>query len=59
MFIFQRERQTKGEWGKGRKRERETQNQKQSPDSELSAQSLFGGSNSQIVRSRPELKWDI
>ena len=34
-----------------RERERETQNQKQVPGSELSAQSLTRGSNSQTMRS--------
>ena len=34
-----------------RERERETQNLKQAPGSELSAQSLMRGSNSQTVRS--------
>ena len=48
MLIFERERETKHEWGE---RERETQNPKQSPGSELSAQSPMQGSNSQTVRS--------
>ena len=37
--------------GGGAERERETQNLKQTPGSELSAQSLTRGSNSQTVRS--------
>ena len=51
MFIFQRERETEHEQGRSRERERETQNLKQAPGSELSAQSLTWGSNSQTVRS--------
>lgn len=43
--------------GEGQK-ERETQNQKQATGSELPAQSLMGASNSQTVRSGPELKSD-
>ena len=39
-------------------RERETQNPKQAPDSELSAQSLMWGSNSQTMRSWPQPKSD-
>ena len=42
-FIFERERET--EQGQA-ERERETQNLKEAPGSELSAQSLPGGSNS-------------
>ena len=45
--------ETETECKKGRGRERETQNLKQDPDSELSAQSLTGGSNPQTVRSWP------
>ena len=41
-----------------RERERERQNLKQAPVSELSAQSLKRGSNSQTMTSRPELKLD-
>ena len=44
LFLRERERETEHEWRRGR--ERETQNQKQVPGSELSAQSLTGGSNS-------------
>ena len=43
--------------GEGQK-ERETQNQKQATGSELPAQSLMEASNSQTVRSEPELKSD-
>ena len=39
-------------------RERETQNPKQAAGSELLVQSLMRGSNSQSVRSRPELESD-
>ena len=46
------------ELGRCRERERETQNPKQAPGSELSAQSLMRGSNSQTVRSWPEPKSD-
>ena len=49
MLIFERDRETECE--QGRNRERETQNPKQVPGSELSAQSLTWGSNSQAVRS--------
>ena len=42
----------------GRGRETETQTMKQAPGSDLSAQSLMWGSNSQTVRSWPELKSD-
>ena len=68
MFFFLRERQRERERereregergreqaGKGQK-ERETQNWKQAPSSELSAQSLTRGSNSQTARSLPELQ---
>ena len=44
------------EQGAGMQRERETENRKQAPGSELSAQSLMWGLNSQTVRSWPELK---
>ena len=40
MFIFERERETEHEWGRGR--EKETQNMKQAPGFELSAQSHPG-----------------
>ena len=43
---------------RGGRRERETQNLKQDPGSELSAQSLTQGSNSQTGRSSPEPKSD-
>ena len=48
LFIFERERQSVSGGGQ---RERETQNPKQTPGSELSAQSLTWGSNSQTARS--------
>ena len=48
-LFFERERDSV-QAGEG-KRERETQNLMQAPDSELSAQSLTRGSNSQTVRS--------
>ena len=52
MFIFERERERERERdGEGAERERETRNPKQAPGSELSAQSLMWGSNSQAVRS--------
>ena len=47
MFIFERQRAQAGE----EQRERETQNPKEAPGSELSAQSLMRGSNSQTMRS--------
>ena len=47
----EREREYEHEHEQGRGRERETQNLKQDPGSELSAQSLTWGSNSQAVRS--------
>ena len=50
-FIFGRDRERERESKQGRGRERETQNLKQAPGSELSAQSLMQGSNSQTVRS--------
>ena len=49
MFIFERERESVS-GGKGQ-RDGETQNPKQAPGSELSAQSLTWGSNSQAARS--------
>ena len=56
MFIFERERlsASRGE----AERERQTQNPKRAPGSERSVQSLTWGSNSQTVRSWPELKSD-
>ena len=51
MFIFEREGERDRGSGGGGERERETQNPKRAPGSELSAQSLTRGSNSQIVRS--------
>ena len=48
LFIFERQRDSMSREGQ---RERETQNLKQAPGSELSAQSLTRGSNSQMVRS--------
>ena len=50
----QRQRQRQSVIGGGAERERETRNLKQVPGSELSAQSLMQGSNSQTVRSWPE-----
>ena len=47
MFIFEREREH--EQGRGRERKRETQNLKQVPGSELSAQSLTQGLNSECA----------
>ena len=46
-----RQRETEQEQGRGRERERETQNPKQALGSELSAQSLTRGSNSQTQKS--------
>ena len=45
LFLRQRERETE------RERERKTQNLKQGPGSEMSAQSLTQGLNSQNTRS--------
>ena len=45
-------------WGGAEKDKRGTQNLKQVPGSELSAQSLPWGSNSQAVRPCPEPKLD-
>ena len=56
LFIFETERNRA--WAGEGQRERETQNLKQAPGSELSAQSLTRGSNSQTVRSWPEPKSD-
>ena len=55
MFIFETERPTASRGGA--EREGDT-NLKQGPGSELSAQSLMWGSNSQTVRSRLEQKSD-
>ena len=52
-----KERVTKHEWGKGRERERDTES-KRPPGSELLAQTLIQGLNSQTVKSRPEPKLD-
>ena len=49
MFIFERQRKTEHELGRGR--ERETQNLKEAPGSKLSAQSLIWGLNPRTVRS--------
>ena len=49
MFIFEKERDSAS--GGGAKRERERQNQEQTPGSELPAQSLMWGLNSQTRRS--------
>ena len=51
MFIFEIERERDRVQAGEEQRERETQNLKQAPGSELSAQSLMQGSNSQTVRS--------
>ena len=58
LFIFERERERDRACAGEGQRERETQNQKQALGSELSAQSPTRGSNSQAVRSWPELKLD-
>ena len=50
-MYFARETETKTEHEQGRGRERETQNLKQAPGSELSAQSLMWGLNSQAMKS--------
>ena len=53
MFIFERDRERerdRAQAGEGQ-REKETENLKQAPGSELSAQSLTQGSNSQTARS--------
>ena len=49
LFLRERDRETGREQGRGR--ERETQNSKQTLGSELTAQSLMWGSNSQTMRS--------
>ena len=49
--MTERETHTQSMSGGGAERERETQNPKQVPGSELSAQSLTWGSNSQLARS--------
>ena len=54
LFLIDRDRVRAGEG----QREGETQNPKQAPGSEPSAQSPTWGSNSQTVRSGPELKSD-
>ena len=51
-------RETARAWAGEEQTERGTQNPKQAPGSELSAQSPTQGSNSQAVRSWPELKSD-
>ena len=51
-----RDRERKSTSGEGQREE--TQNLKEAPGSELTAQSLMWGSNSQTVRSGPELKSD-
>ena len=51
FIYFNKERETKCEWGKSRETERETQNPKQSPGSELSAQNPMRGLNSHTARS--------
>ena len=55
MFLLLRDRARAGEG----QRDRETQNPKQAPGSDLSAQSLTRGSNSQTTRSWPEPKSDV
>ena len=57
MFIYFEGERDRVQAGEGQ-RQRETQNLKQTPVSELSAQSPTWGSNSQTVRSSPELKSD-
>ena len=57
FIIFEGGRETECE--QGRSRERGKQNQRQAPGSELSAQSLTQGSNSQTMRSWSELKSDV
>ena len=47
-LFFERQRETKFEWGRGR--EKETQNPKQAAGPELSAQSPTWGSNPQTAR---------
>ena len=56
LLLFLRDKETESEQVRGR--ERETQNPRQAPGSELSAQSLKWGSNSQATRSRPAPKSD-
>ena len=60
MFIYFWERQKGRAWAGEGQRERETQNPKQPPGSDLSAQSLTWGLNSQTARSWPELNvWHL
>ena len=54
IFVCERDRAWVGQG----QRQKETQNLKQLPGSELSAQSLTQGSNSQTMRSWPESKSD-
>ena len=54
LFIFEKERETEASMI-GAERETKTQNPKQAPGSEPSAQSPLRGSNSQTMRSWPEL----
>ena len=51
LFLRKRERAREMASRGGAERERETQSPKQVPGSELSAQSLMQGSNSQTMRS--------
>ena len=51
LFLTERERERETARMSGGEAERETQNPKQAPGSELSAQSLTWGSNSQTARS--------
>ena len=52
--MRERDRESEGDG----QRERETQNSKQAPGSELSAQRLMWGLNSQTARIQPEPKPD-
>ena len=54
VYLFLRDRETEYKQGTGREQGRQ-QNLKQVPGSELSAQSPMWGSNSQAMRSCPEL----
>ena len=51
MFLFIIERERDRASGGGAEREKDIQNPKQAPGSELAAQSLMRGLNSQAVRS--------
>ena len=56
LFIYFWQREKDRAWAGEGQRERGTQNLKQAPGSEMSAQSLTRGSNSQTTRSCPEPK---